>query len=148
MSNRRLQIPEPILPEHALIRDAAPVPELSAGFKQKVIADCKVEIARTARVRRWKVAGSVAAVCCCVLVMSVVLPTGDNTQNGSASHEPQPVEAGYPTDSLGYPTQSSPIVVDKVKPPRKRDAKPQMHQLMEKLEQRQQIFDANMLPKF
>ena len=148
MSHRNLQIPEPMLPEHALIRDAAPVPELSAGFKQKVMADCKVGITRAARVRRWKVTGTVAAVCSLALMISLVLPTANNASPQSVTEQKQTTPPPFSSDSLGYPSGSSSIVVDQVKRPVKDAESSQMNQLIEQLDQRQQMFDANMLPKF
>ncbi len=148
MSNSNFKIPEPTLPEHALIRDSAPVPELSAGFKQRVMSDCAGGIAKAARVRRWKVSGTVAAVCSLALLLSIVLPNGDGTSQPSMTNQQEAPKPSFSSDSLGYPTGSSPIVVDGVTLPKKDAEKTQINELMETLDKRQQMFDANMLPNF
>lgn len=64
-------MPDPILPEHELIRDAGSLPTLSSGLKHRVIVDCHVQIRRA----RWKTraayAGALMAACCLLLLVPV-----------------------------------------------------------------------------
>ncbi|MEQ9409678.1 MAG: hypothetical protein RIK87_18225 [Fuerstiella sp.] len=148
MSNPNLRLPEPTLPEHALIRDAAPEPQLSAGFRERVLSECRTSIARSRAARRWKITGSVAAFCCLCLTIFLVLPTGPVDAPQMA--EPAPTER-LPTSrshSLGYPGADSALSVTEPRPTGNDPEKVQMNEIVDGLNQRQQLFDANMLPKF
>lgn len=141
MSNRNLNLPEPILPEHALIRDAAPVPEFSAGFKTRVMADCRSSITRASRIWRWKVAGCVTAVCSLGIVACLAIPDAPDPAPQITN---QPAVPATPSHSLGFPSPSNRMSVDMPTPANNRDPeKSQMNQIMETLKNRQ--LDANML---
>lgn len=59
MSNSPQPIPEPLLPEHKLLADAAPKIELSAGFRSQVLAECVASQALAAKLFAAKVAGAI-----------------------------------------------------------------------------------------
>ncbi|MDG1895175.1 MAG: hypothetical protein P8J37_09715 [Fuerstiella sp.] len=151
--SQKLSIPEPSLREHELIRDAAPMPELSAGFKSRVISECGVSIVSARRAFRLKVAGGVGAVCCLGLLFSLSIPVNDapDRQLTAQPPEPQPVspQSVSPGVSFGVPPGGSRITVDAPKPrvSKEQDSN-QMNQIIEQLNDRQQLFNANMLPKF
>lgn len=150
LTNRSL--PEPILPEHQLIRDSAPIPELSAGFRQRVLQECGTQISEAKSVRRWKMAGAVATACCmglaCCLALPMFLNDGGaspilvNPDTTSRNMSPEFASPG----SLGYPGGGGGVAVDMPKPTPARDPeKSQMNQMIESLNNRQQLLDANML---
>ena len=145
MTNPDLNLPEPSFPEHELIRDAAPMPQLSAGFKSRVMQECAISIVRAQRVYRLKVAGAVVAVCCLVLLICL-LPTTEVSSDPAVVEQPA---TSAPSTSLGLPSTPSGLAVDANQPKRSNDPdrKP-MSQMIEDLKGRQQIFDANMLPRF
>lgn len=83
MSHHNLNLPEPTLPEHLLIRDAAPNPQLSTGLKARVMSDCATSIQKARRIRQWKAAGSVAAICCLGLLFAVSLPQTETPEHAT-----------------------------------------------------------------
>ncbi|HIK90639.1 MAG TPA: hypothetical protein EYG03_01415 [Planctomycetes bacterium] len=151
--SQKLKIAEPALPEHELIRDAAPMPELSAGFKSRVIAECGVSIAVARRAFRLKVAGSFAAVCCLGILFCLSIPTNtpDVPQMAEQPATPQPEnrQSVSPGLSFGIPSGGPRMTVDAPKPRGSKEPdSSQMNQIIEQLNERQQFFNANMLPKF
>lgn len=150
MRNRNLNLPEPTLAEHELIRDSAPVPELSAGFKARVMAECSTSIAAAQRAYRLKLAGAVATVCCLGLLLCLTVPT-DSQETVPVVEQPSvPVQPTPSSNAFGLPPGSSPgLAVDSAKPVVGSDPeKSQMNEIIEDLNDRQKIFNANMLPKF
>lgn len=149
MSNHNLKLPEPILPEHLLIREAAPLPELSAGFKARVMAECAASMAQARRAQRWKIGGTVTAVCCLTLMLCLSLPVSPQQPSGLAD-QPSSPKAPYRTGPSGnYSPAGGKLAVDAPNSPLRKDSeKKQMNELMETLNGRQQMFDAHMLPKF
>ncbi|MEZ6129101.1 MAG: hypothetical protein R3C59_10500 [Planctomycetaceae bacterium] len=142
-----LQLPGPVLPEHLLIRDSAPVPQLSAGFRARVMSECTVSIMHARRIRRWKFAGTAAAVCALSLLIATVLPGTDS----SSSHlvEPDAQQSAEPHgQNSSYPSSS--LAADIPQPATNR--KPEKTEGIEVIEslnrRQQQLFDAGMLPKF
>ena len=151
--SQKLSIPEPALPEHELIRDAAPMPELSAGFKSRVLAECGTSIVAARRAFRLKVAGSFGAVCCLSLLFCLSLPMDDtpDQQITVQPPAPQPVspQSVSPGVSFGMAPGESRMAVDAPKPAVSKESdSSQMNQIIEQLNDRQQMFNANMLPKF
>lgn len=147
MSNPNLNLPEPILAEHALIRDCAPMPELSAGFKARVLSDCKTSIAKSAKVRRWKIAGASTAVCCLGLLLCLSVPESPTVPDEVVT-QPAVETTPYYSSPGSYerPSSRGGMAVDMPKPKTDRDPEnSQMNQLMETLNHRQQLFDPNML---
>ena len=147
--SRKLNIAEPALPEHELIRDAAPMPELSAGFKSRVIAECGISIAVARRTFRLKVAGSFAAVCCLGMLICLTIPGNNDPVSQEITAQPAKPQFVSPGASLGIPSGGSRITVDAQKP--RGSSEPdsrQMNQIIEQLNDRGQMFNANMLPKF
>ena len=63
MSEPFLNIPEPSLPEHNLLRDAGALPQLSSGLRDRVVLNVHKQV----RYGRWaeyaRIAGSVLAAC-------------------------------------------------------------------------------------
>ena len=140
LTNRSL--PEPILPEHQLIRDSAPVPELSAGFRQRVLQECGTRISEAKTVRRWKMAGAVATACCMGLAFCLATPMFLNDSAGDpVLVNPGPTSRNMSPEfaspgSLGYPGSSG-MAVDMPKPTPARDPeKSQMNQMIETLNNR------------
>lgn len=146
MNGRNRQIPRPSFDEDRLLREAAPVPELSAGFRSRVLSDCVSSVAASRRAFRMKVAGSVAAVCCLSLLFAVTLPRGSNGPGASATHvQASPASTVNPVE---YSPASSPsLAVDKGVGRGGGDST-QMNELIEDLTDRQKIFDANVMPRF
>ena len=147
------QIPEPSLPETELIRNSAPMPELSAGFRARVMAECSVSIASAARIRRWKIGGTVAAVCTAGLLICLAIPDSTQTHpvlveqpeqiQKRSSESPMYVSPAY-TDSG---THSA--VTGKNVPNRLRDSDGgQMNEVIESLNGRKKVFNSDMLPHF
>ena len=148
MSNPKLNLPEPVFPEHQLIRDCAPVPRLSPGFKSRVMAECQISVVRAQRTRRWKYAGSAAAVCCLGLFFCLMIPqTKPQTSDPVAAQQTEitPSTGTQPT-SMGMPSGSNRFSVDMPKATSTRDPeKSQMNQLIETLKNRSEIIPADML---
>ena len=148
MSNPKFNLPEPVFPEHTLIRDSAPVPKLSAGFKSRVMAECRIGVVRAQQARRLKMGGGVAAVCClglviCLSVMSVQQPAANNVNQQPAPITPS---TGNSSSSFGLPSDSSRMAVDMPSPSSSRDPeKSQMNQIIDTLKNRSEIIPADML---
>ena len=147
MSNPNLNLPEPLLAEHALIRDSAPLPELSAGFKSRVLSDCKTSIAKSAKIRRWKIGAATTVVCCLGLLICLSIPESPTVPSEVVTQPPAPTTPYYSSPgSFGLPSSPGGVAVDMPKPTSIRDPeKSQMNQIMDTLNSRQQLFDANML---
>ncbi len=156
MTNIDRNLPEPRFPEHALIRDAAPNPRLSAGFRDRVLTECQATVRITRREFRQRVTLSAAAVCCLALLMLLGFPSSPQ----SVVESPPPAEEhdSSPTEShsLGNSQlesqrprlSGSGLAADKVRPDPKSELQ-QMDELMEGLQNRtQQLLDANMFPQF
>ncbi|MCA9058387.1 MAG: hypothetical protein KDA85_07805 [Planctomycetaceae bacterium] len=101
MNQYARDLPEPILPEHALIREAGNLPTLSAGLKSRIMADCSVQIASARRAMRLKVGVTVVAVCCLLLVMVPLI------RNGHSSSPPQPTADSDPAGTSGSYSHSA-----------------------------------------
>lgn len=146
MSDPKLNLPEPLFAEHALIRDSAPIPELSAGFKSRVLSDCKLSIAKSGRIRRWKIGGATTLACCLGLLICLSIPDSPQVQDQVVEQPPSASQPHYSSPgSLGFPSSPGGVAVDMPKPKSVRDPeKSQMNQMMESLNNRQQLFDANM----
>lgn len=146
--SQKLNIAEPALPEHQLIRDAAPMPELSAGFRSRVIAECGISIAVARRTFRLKVAGSFAAACCLGILICLTIPRHDTATQEITAQPPRP-QSVSPGASFGIPSGGTRMTVDAQKPRvSKEPDSSQMNQIIEQLNDRKQFFNANMLPKF
>ena len=150
MANRNLKIPEPTLPEHALIRDCAPVPELSAGFKARVLADCSSSIVAAQRVFRLKVAAGAATLCCLSLLICLVIPSSPASSPGGSVPVVEQPTVPVQSPSVGLSPGSQGLAVDAARPVagNNNPDKSQMNDIIEDLSDRQKIFDANMLPNF
>lgn len=137
MSNPNLNLPEPTLPEHLLIRDAAPNPTLSSGLKSRVMVECRNSIHTARRVRQWKAAGTVAAVCCLSLLIAVSLP--QPAEDAAATTQQTSPEYVSPGSREFQPNGS--LAVDQPRPEEERSGDP--NEIIEEL--RGRTLDANML---
>lgn len=149
MTSRNLNLPEPFLPEHDLIRSAAPMPELSPGFRNRVLDECSAGILHARRVFRVKVGAAVVAVCCLVVLCAVLLPTENSAPQPVAEESVSPTtpNSHSPGGSIGLPSSSG-LAVDEARPSSNGDTdRSQMNELIEELKGRQQIFNAGMLPR-
>ncbi len=154
MSHRNLKnLPEPSLPEHELIADSAPIPELSAGFKSRVMAECGTSIASAQRSFRLKVAGTTAGLCCLGLLLYLSVPLEPNAIDGMVHEsQPQPAAPVYvPSTTSGtsrLPISSSPskLTIDKPTPNAGSDTEnQQMNQIIDELSGRKKMFDTETL---
>ncbi|MEZ6124826.1 MAG: hypothetical protein R3C49_16890 [Planctomycetaceae bacterium] len=158
LSDHHRQIPEPSFPETELIRNSAPIPELSAGFRARVMAECSVSLASAARIRRWKIGGTVTAVCAVLLLIFVSLPQSETSPSDMAQQPPEAVAPSHSapgpysasSSSVQFPVGGSgTVAADKATPRTGQDTeKSQMNQVIEGLNGRRKIFDADMLPHF
>lgn len=151
MTNVERNLPEPRLPEHDLIREAIPLPELSSGFREGVLRECQVSIVRAQRVFRAKVIGTVAAMGCCVTLGLLI----NGNQNPHVPVSEQTPDAAVPVDSESdyHPGQNpkgregaGTISVGDGKLPN--SEADQMKQLIEDLGLRNQMLKANRFPNF
>jgi hypothetical protein len=143
--SQKHRITEPLLPEHQLIRDCAPVHELSAGFKGRVMAECSVSMASAAKAWRWKVGTTTAVICALGLLICIVLPGGNDSSEPvlkQAKNLPPNTQQQYQ-----LPSSSSQMAADMPKPPSTKKGS-SGNDLLDGLNQRKQLFDANMLPSF
>ena len=117
MTNRDLNIPEPTLPEHALISESAPVVRLSSDFRNRVLSDCGSSIAQAKAARRWKITGAVTAFLCLTLLISVTLQMIDSTPAPVVEQPVAPAEPKVePYDSSKAYSSGSSIAVEQPKP--------------------------------
>jgi len=95
-----MKIPEPSLPEHELIRSAAPDVQLSAGLKQRVVAECAAQ-ARLARLQlRLKIGVSTLVACCLLFALLTWNPANSaGNQTEVATEDSAP---GEHSSSPGY----------------------------------------------
>lgn len=107
--------PDPIMPEHQLIREAAFVPAISKDLRSRVMVQCQSQI----RISRWKkraTMGSAAMLAACLLLFLLNRPPADVSPPVASEDRneiPMP-----PTPNSGYlspgplvdPTQSGDLV--------------------------------------
>jgi len=98
MSQPSFRIPEPTLPEHELVRNAAELPELSPNLRQRVLQDCHFQI----RYGRWLDRLRILGVCTILLLIATAIWSTVSPWMSSATHEPAPVQA---------PAESTPATV-------------------------------------
>ncbi len=135
-----------------MIRDSMPLPELSAGFKSRVMAECSVSITSADKAWRWKVGATTAAVCGLGLLICIVWPATDRdsqTVIRQLENRTPKTDQQYqlPTSAAGQLTVDTPQPTAKPAPQRKNGSSTDKD-LIDGLNQRQQLFDANMLPRF
>lgn len=100
--------------------------------------------------RRWKVTGAVATACCLGLAFCLIAPVFQNDVSNPVLVNPDVNSRDMSTEftspgSLGYPSSGG-MAVDMPKPKPGREAeKRQMNEIIESLNNRQQLLDANML---
>jgi len=117
MSNPKIRIPEPSLPEHELLQSAGRLPMLSPGIRERVLTDCSVQIRNGRRMDQLKIAGSLLAAC---LLIGVVWtfrwnPTAPSREGVTSQSdvEQQPAEmlpavhnGGSLADKVAQPTET------------------------------------------
>jgi len=69
MSDPFLNIPEPSLPEHNLLRQAGTLPHLTSSLRDRVLLDCQKQAQYGRWADRFRVVGSVVAACLLVLLV-------------------------------------------------------------------------------
>lgn len=106
------------------------------------MSECTVSILHAKRVRRWKIGGTVAAICALCLLMMLVLPR-------DAGDEPNIAAPETPQSTVPQLGPSSYSAAGETSPPEKRNAvqRDDGREILDSLQQRQQFFDANLLPK-
>lgn len=109
MTNHPHSIPEPVLPEHQLLADAAPTVELSAGFRSKVMTECAASYALAQKIFYAKVIATVLLVICAVVGTYVLLnrPAGFDPVIKEIPQDVQPKTAPLSTGSLSTGSLSS-----------------------------------------
>lgn len=147
MNKPSQNLPDPVLPEHQLIFNAAPNVTLSSGLKSRVMVSCQHQIA----LARWKFRLSVGIsvlTACCILLL-IARPASEQLPQQSLSTEA--IEQSDTVDPEIYPDSSrSRSLVDKessdaeLSPAEKKrqQATPsreveQIHLLIEELKQRE-----------
>ncbi len=61
MSDSYKRLSEPTLPEHQLLRDAAPMPQLSGGLRERVVVDVRRQLRNGRWADRLRITGAVLA---------------------------------------------------------------------------------------
>ena len=69
MSDSFLEIPEPSLPEHNLLQAAGTLPELTSGFRERVVLNVHQQVRYGRWVERAWVTGNIVAACFVVLLV-------------------------------------------------------------------------------
>ena len=69
MSDSFLEIPEPSLPEHNLLQAAGTLPELTSGFRERVVLNVHQQVRYGRWVERAWVTGNIVAACLVVLLV-------------------------------------------------------------------------------
>lgn len=153
------QIPEPILPEHQMLRHAGPLPQLSSGFRERVLADIRRRVVFGRWMGRLKTTGVVLAASLMVgliwnyrgsQTVSELAPTTESRPMGQA-----PLHAAG--ESLGngslsgvddFPAGPVSPAVPQGGPSSRRDAQemPQLNRLIEDIRQRHDVF-CGMMPR-
>lgn len=105
MSVSPYPVPEPVLPEHQLLADAAPEIELSADFRAKVLKECAASRVLAQKVFAAKVIAAILA----ILLAGTVTYSMWNAEATVQPQQPQwPTEVpeAQPTSSPDFPSLS------------------------------------------
>lgn len=146
MSNPHIRIPEPSLPEHELLQNAGSLPKLSAGIRERVLTDCRVQIRNGRRMDQLKIAGSLLAAC---LLIGVVWtfrwnPTAPSrsgmTSRSDAAHQPAEMlpsghNGGSLADKVAQPTEMQAPPVPKGGVPSRPESLREVQQLNQLIEE-------------
>lgn len=143
MTNPTNRIPEPILPEHQLLRDVASMPQLSAGLRQRVVSDVR----RNIRYGRWadrlRIAAAVLAAALMVCLVWHFRWTGQEHVAEQASETLVPMTP--PTNSYSangsLPSTPAPVAVPQGGPSNRTEMKEmqQLNQLIEDIQGRNNV---------
>ena len=155
MSDPFLNIPEPSLPEHNLLREAGQLPRLTPGLRDRVLADCHSQLRNGRIADRIRVMASVIVACLLVFMVwncrwsGPPAPKTSTIPRNTAS--PQAPSATYPYSSRGIVSEDAAPEVDTDSdgkplpeggPSLRRQSIPEMRQLdqmIEKLQNRQNV---------
>lgn len=104
MSDSSHSIPEPLLPEHQLLADAAPEIELSANFRSHVLAECSASHAMAQKILAAKVAAGILAAALAAAAVYVQWNTepvsNPRLQPPAVTIEPEPFVPSISSGSL------------------------------------------------
>ncbi len=150
MSDPFVNIPQPSLPEHNLLRQAGTLPQLTSGLRERVLLDCQKQFRYGRWADRFRVVGSVVAASLLVLLVwnfrwtgPQIPPTTEPSQN--TVHQDAP-ETTYP---YADPGMNSEVADDKADfdangnplpqggPSIRRESTPEMRELNQMIEKLQ-----------
>lgn len=153
MSDPFLNIPEPSLPEHHLLREAGQLPRLTPGLRDRVLADCHSQLRYGRIADRIRVTASVIVACLLVLLVWNFRWSGTSAPKTSTiprdTARPQTPSETYPYSSRGIVSEEAAPAGDTDSdgkplpeggPSLRRQSIPEMRQLdqmIEKLQNRQ-----------
>jgi len=107
MSDPIIRIPDPMLPEHKLMREVGALPELSGGLRERVLADVRRQVRMGWWADRLRI---VAAVCAASVVCCLIWKFRWTGQDSVANQNEAPAEmapAEMPVPSAnGYTSDS------------------------------------------
>lgn len=158
MSRHRQRIPEPILPEHELIRAAGTLPELSSGLRAATLTGCQAYVLRAQRLRRLKIASSAAVAASVIIAATVMYATSTDGDPQPIVHDtvpPAAAEAETLTQTTSTPSTSTPST--SVQPgaivtmgnPGGRSEQEMIEETIEDVNRRaQKLMDAGIIPGF
>lgn len=114
MSNSSHSIPEPLLPEHQLLADAAPQIELSANFRSQVLAECSASHAMAQKVFAAKVAAGILAALLAAVLAYVMWNSEPeySPRLPRPAVQPDPQQTSQPSVSPISSGRSSPPVIE------------------------------------
>ena len=104
MSEPFMRLPEPTLPEHQLLRDAAQLPQLSSGLRGRVVVDVRRQLRYGCWADRLRIAGAVLAASLMVFLVWNFRWTG---QEHVADRKADSIESTSPPVSPGTPLMPS-----------------------------------------
>ena len=155
MNDPTLNIPEPSLPEHNLLREAGSLPQLTPGLRDRVLINCQKQIIYGRRADRVRVVGSVVAAGLMVLLVWncrwTARPTPQAKPLPQGTAQKQAPAATYPYTGPGMSSENPAAAVEsdfaeephpQGGPSIRRQSLPEMRQLdqmIEKLQSRHNV---------
>jgi hypothetical protein len=140
MSDPIIRIPDPVLPEHKLMREVGALPELSSGLRDRVLVDVR----RQVRMGRWADRLRIVAAVCAASVLCCLIWKYRWTGQDSVTHQNEAPAKTSPADlpvpsANGYTSDSE----NNAKPvePKKPQGGPSDRSGMKELQQLNQLID-------
>ena len=99
-----MRIPEPTLPEHRLLRDAAQLPQLSSGLRGRIVIDVRRQLRNGRWADRLRITGAVLAASLVVFLVWNFRWTG---QEQSTEQTADAVKSSSPPVTPGTPLMPS-----------------------------------------